>query len=90
MGRLYSGNLNDYKDAIERLKEDHDVDVTRESYHYYNEQYRRSVYGEALRVVTRSGHVLVAKKFEESDEDVRCNTQTAWLRKTHSELKHWK
>ncbi|MRT44563.1 host dGTPase inhibitor, partial [Xylella fastidiosa subsp. multiplex] len=27
MGRIYSGNLNDYKDAVARLQEDHDVTV---------------------------------------------------------------
>ncbi|WAK44904.1 putative Inhibitor of dGTPase [Erwinia phage pEa_SNUABM_57] len=90
MGRLYSGNLNDYKDAIARLKEDHDVEVERETYHYRDIQHMRTVCGEALRVVTRSGCVLAGKAFEESDEDVRCNSQTAWLRKIHSDLKHWK
>ncbi|QXV72976.1 dGTP triphosphohydrolase inhibitor [Edwardsiella phage PVN09] len=34
MGRLYSGNLAAYKDAIERLKEDYDANVVVETYRY--------------------------------------------------------
>ena len=90
MGRLYSGNLAAYKDTIERLREDHDVDVVTETYRYENYSLRRWVAGETLRIVLRSGIVLTAKCFEHDDEDVRCNAQTEWLRKVHSDLKHWK
>lgn len=90
MGRIYSGNLIAYKDAIKRLQEDHDVGVLEESYRYRDEYQNREVCGEALRITTRSGYVLAGKAFEQSDEDVRINEQTAWLRKIHSDLKHWK
>lgn len=90
MGRLYSGNLAQYKDATERLKEDHDVGVVVETFRYENCAQNRWVSGEALLVVLQSGFVLTAKSFDQSDEDMRCNAQTDWLRKVHSDLKHWK
>ena len=79
MGRLYSGNLMAFKDAIARLKEDYDANVVVEPYRY-----------ETLRVILRDGLMMTTKCFEQSDEDVRCNAQTEWLRKVHSDLKHWK
>lgn len=90
IGRIYSGNLNDYKDAVARLQEDHDVTVKVESFSYENpaKMYRSS--GEVLRVFTRSGHPVASRTFEHSDSDVQINAQTAWLRKVHSDLKHWK
>lgn len=90
MGRLYSGNLIAYKDAIERLKEDYDANVVVETYRYEDFIQRRMVAGETLRVTLQNGLMLTAKCFEQSDEDVRCNAKTAWLRKIHSDLKHWK
>ncbi|QXV76810.1 host dGTPase inhibitor [Escherichia phage CarlSpitteler] len=90
MGRLYSGNLMAFKDAIARLKEDHDVSVVVETFRYENYARMRWVSGETLRVVLRNGLVLTSKCFEQDDEDVRCNAQTEWLRKVHSDLKHWK
>ena len=90
MGRLYSGNLMAFKDVIERLKEDHDVSVVTETYRYESYAQLRWVAGETLRIVLRNGLVLTSKCFEQSDEDVRCNAQTEWLRKVHADLKHWK
>ena len=90
MGRLYSGNLMAYKDAIERLKEDYDANVVVEPYRYEDFAQRRMVAGETLRVILRDGFMLTTKCFEQSDEDVRCNAQTEWLRKVHGDLKHWK
>ena len=90
MGRLYCGNLMAYKDAIERLKEDYDANVVVEPYRYEDFAQRRMVAGETLRVILRDGLMLTTKCFEQSDEDVRCNAQTEWLRKVHSDLKHWK
>lgn len=90
MGRLYSGNLMAFKDAIARLKEDYDANVVVEPYRYEDFAQRRMVVGETLRVILRDGLMLTTKCFEQSDEDVRCNAQTEWLRKVHSDLKHWK
>lgn len=90
MGRLYSGNLAAFKDAIERLKEDHDVDVVAETYRREDYAHRRWVAGDILRVVLRNGVELTSKRFGHDDADVRCNAQTEWLRKVHSDLKHWK
>ena len=90
MGRLYSGNLMAFKDAIARLKEDYDANVVVEPYRYEDFAHRRMVAGETLRVILRDGLLLTTKCFEQSDEDVRCNAQTEWLRKVHSDLKHWK
>ena len=91
MGRLYIGNLMAFKDAIARLKEDHDANVVVEPYRYEGFGLpRRMVVGETLRVILRDGLMLTTKCFEQSDEDVRCNAQTEWLRKVHADLKHWK
>lgn len=90
MGRLYSGNLMALKDVIARLKEDYDANVVVEPYRYEDFAQRRMVVGVTLRVILRDGLMLTTKCFEQSDEDVRCNAQTEWLRKTHSDLKHWK
>ncbi|HCU2121961.1 TPA: DUF2745 domain-containing protein [Klebsiella pneumoniae] len=90
MGRIYSGNLNDYKDAVARLKEDHDVTVKMESFSYENPAKLCRSSGEVLRVFTRSGHLVASRTFEHNDSDVRINAQTAWLRKVHSDLQHWK
>lgn len=90
MGRIYSGNLNDYKDAVARLQEDHDVTVKVESFSYENKAKMCRSSGEVLRVFTRSGHPVASRTFEHSDSDAQINAQTAWLRKVHSDLKHWK
>lgn len=90
MGRIYSGNLNDYKDAVARLQEDHDVTVKVESFSYENPAKMCRSSGEVLRVFTRSGHPVASRTFEHSDSDVQINAQTAWLRKVHSDLKQWK
>lgn len=90
MGRLYSGNLNAFKDAVKRLQEDHDVGVLEESYRYEDPANMRWTSGETLSVTTRSGSIITSQRFEQYDEDVRCNAQTDWLRKVHSDLKHWK
>lgn len=90
MGRIYSGNLNDYKDAVARLKEDHDVDVKCESFSYVNHAKLCRTRGDVLRVFTRSGHLVASRTFEYNDDDVRINAQSAWLRKVHSDLNHWK
>ena len=90
MGRLYSGNLMALKDVIARLKEDYDANVVVEPYRYEDFAQRRMVAGETLRVILRDGLMLTTKCFEQSDEDVRCNAQTEWLRKVHADLKHWK
>ena len=90
MGRIYSGSLNDYKDAVARLQEDHDVTVKMESFSYENPAKMCGPSGEVLRVFTRSGHLVASRTFEHSDSDVQINAQTAWLSKVHSDLKHWK
>lgn len=90
MGRIYSGNLNDYKYAVARLQEDHDVTVKMESLSYENPAKMCRTCGEVIRVFTRSGHLVASRTFEYNDSDVQINAQTAWLRKVHSELKHWK
>lgn len=90
MGRIYSGNLNDYKDAVARLQEDHDVTVKVESFSYENPAKMCRSSGEVLSVFTRSGHPVASITLEHSDSDVQINAKTAWLRKVHSDLKHWK
>lgn len=86
---IYSGNLNDYKDALERLKEERNVTVTMETFSYADPARLRTVRGEVIRVLTASGHPVATRTFEHSDSDVQINAQTEWLRKVHCDLKHW-
>lgn len=87
---IYSGNLNDYRDAIDRLTEDCDVTVKQETLVYEDPVKLRRVHAEILRVFTRSGQPVTVRTFEHNDRDVRINAQAAWLRKVHSDLQHWK
>lgn len=87
---IYSGNLNDFRDALDRLTEDHDVTVQRETLRYSDPVKLRMASDEVLRVVTRSGHPLAVRTFQQEDGDVRINAQTAWLRKVRGDLMHWK
>lgn len=90
MGRLYSGNLNEYLDAVARLEEDHDVYALRvETLRYFDESTRSTVITHVVDVRTRSGVTLTSKAFRRKDDDMLYAEMTSWLRKVHSDLRWW-
>lgn len=90
MGRLYSGNLNEYRDAVARLEEDHDVYAAQvETLRYFDESIRSTVIAHVVEVKTRSGVTLTRKVFKRKDDDMLYAEMTSWLRKVHSDLRWW-
>lgn len=90
MGRLHSGNLNEYMDAVARLEEDHDVYALQvETLRYFDESIRSTVTDHVVAVRTRSGVTLTSKVFRRKDDDMLYAEMTSWLRKVHSDLRWW-
>lgn len=90
MGRLYSGNLNEYMDAVARLEEDHDVYAAQvETLRYFDESIRSMVIKHVIVVRTRSGVTLTSRAFRRKDDDMLYAEMTSWLRKVHSDLRWW-
>lgn len=90
MGRLHSGNLNEYRDAVARLEEDHDVYAAQvETLRYFDESIRSTVIDHVVEVRTRSGAILTHKVFRRKDDDMLYAEMTSWLRKVHSDLRWW-
>lgn len=90
MGRLYSGNLNEYMDAVARLEEDHDVYATQvETLRYFDQCTRSTVIAHVVEVRTRSGVALTRKVFRRKDDDMLYAEMASWLRKVHSDLRWW-
>lgn len=90
MGRLYSGNLNAYRDAVARLEEDHDVYAAQvETLRYFDQCTRSTVIAHVVEVKTRSGVTLTRKVFRRNDDDMLYAEMTSWLRKVHSDLRWW-
>lgn len=90
MGRLYSGNLNEYMDAVARLEEDHDVYAAQvETLRYFDQRTRSMVIAHVVGVKTRSGVTLTRKVFQRNDDDILYAEMTSWLRKVHSDLRWW-
>lgn len=85
MGRLYSGNLNEYRDARERLN-DLDLHVIGDVRQHFA---TRCIIA-TLKVVTRSGATLAEKEFSDHDEDIMFLEMAHWLRIMHDQLRHWK
>lgn len=90
MGRLHSGNLNEYMDAVARLEEDHDVYAAQvATQRYFDESTRSTVIEHVVEVSTRSGVTLTRKVFRRKDDDMLYAEMTSWLRKVHSDLRWW-
>lgn len=89
-GHIYSGNLNALKDIIERLRNEHDMVISSHAERY--DDYARNCITvcEVMVVKTQSGTLIDQRAFEFRDADVKCNMQTEWLRRVHSQLQHWK
>lgn len=84
MGRLYSGNLNDFKAACNRLFK-LDFAVISEDFaaegSYVNCM--------SVRVEDRAGNILAQETFCHYDEDVLYITATSWLNRIASQLSTW-
>lgn len=84
MSRLYSGNANDYRHAIEALTALGFSVQARE----FNDQMRQCG-GIALRVTDLKGNTYGADTFTHWDFDVLYNTATSWLNNMYDQLKTW-
>lgn len=85
MGRLYSGNLNDFKAACNRLYQlDFAVIAVEEE---GSPNIKSTMY---LRIEDRTGNMIDSRKFFHHDEDVLYIMGTAWLNNMYDQLKDWK
>ena len=85
MGRLYSGNLNDFKAACNRLYQlDLAVIVVEQE---GSPNIKATMY---LRIEDRAGNLIDSRTFFHSDEDVLYTMGTAWLNHMYDQLKDWK
>lgn len=85
MGRLYSGNLMDFRGACERIAA-MDLKVeTRACYHVHTR-----VHCMAIRVTSEGGGEIASLETQSFDEDVLYLEVTGWLRRVGEELKRWK
>lgn len=84
MGRLYSGNLNDFKSACNRLFQ---LDFAVISEDFVAEgSYVNCMY---VRVEDRAGSILAQETFGRYDEDALYITATSWLNRIASQLETW-
>lgn len=84
MGRLYSGNLNAFKSACNRLYQLDFAVITQES---RDPMRMQGVI--TLRVEDRSGNVYAREDFCHHDEDVLYNTATDFLNGLADQLDTW-
>ena len=85
MGRLYSGNLNDFKAACNRLYQlDLAVIVVEQE---GSPNIKATMH---LRIEDRTGNLIDSRTFFHSDEDVLYTMGTAWLNFMYDRLKDWK
>lgn len=85
MERLYSGNLNDFKAACNRL---YQLDFAVICDDWYIACKRLECI--RLHVEDRSGNLINKKTFCHQDKDVLYNTCTEWLNRMYNQLKDWK
>lgn len=85
MGRLYSGNLNDFKAATNKLFE---LDLAVICDDLYEGNGHR--HGLRVSIEDRAGNLIDSRTFFHRDEDVLYNIGTAWLNRMYDQLKHWK
>lgn len=84
MGRLYSGNLNDFKAACNRLRQ-LDFVVIVDEFICHDSSTNVMV----IRVEDRAGNIIDMVKYRHRDEDVLCNNSTRWLRRIATQLSTW-
>lgn len=85
MGRLYSGNLNDFKAACNRLYQLDLAVIAVEQEGSPN--IKATMY---LRIEDRAGRIIAQEEMYHCDEDVLYNMCTAWLNRMYDQLKDWK
>lgn len=83
-GRLYSGNLNAFKGACNKLYQMDFAVITEEFYDAL-----RMKECMAIRVEDRAGNILSQDSFAHYDVDVLYSTCTAWLNGLHEQLSYW-
>lgn len=85
MGRLYSGNLNAFKAACNRLYQLDFAVISQEFQdHVSHLECMR------LRVEDRAGNIFALKTFAHRDEDVLYNTATGFLNCLANHLDTWR
>ena len=85
MGRLYSGNLNDFNAACYRLYQLDFAVIAVEQEGSPN--IKATMH---LRIEDRTGRIVVQEEIHHSDEDVLYNMATDWLNRIYDQLKDWK
>lgn len=85
MGRLYSGNLNAFKAACNRL---YQLDFAVISHEFQDLASRQECM--RLRVEDRAGNIFAIKTFAHRDEDVLYNTATGFLNCLANQLETWR
>ncbi|WEU68250.1 dNTPase inhibitor [Escherichia phage vB_Ec_Tarrare] len=85
MGRLYSGNLNAFKGACNRLYQMDFAVIVNE---FHDAMYRQECM--KVRIEDRAGNIIIQDTFCHYDVDVLYNTATAWLNGMADQLQHWK
>lgn len=84
MGRLYSGNLNAFKAACNRLYQLDFAVISQES---HDPMMMQEVM--KLRVEDRAGNIFAIETFCHHDEDVLLNTATSFLNGLADQLDTW-
>lgn len=82
MGRLYSGNLNDFKAATNKLFELDLAAICDDSRE--DDGYIR------ISIEDRTGNMIDSRTFFHRDDDVLYSMSTAWLNHMYDQLKDWK
>ncbi|UJD21528.1 dGTP triphosphohydrolase inhibitor [Salmonella phage vB_SAg-RPN15] len=85
MGRLYSGNLNDFKAATNKL---FGLDLAVICDDLYEDNWH--IQGLRVSVEDRTGNLIDSRTFFHRDEDVLYIMVTAWLNHMYDQLKDWK
>ena len=84
MGRLYSGNLNAFIAACNRLYQlDFAVIAVEQE---ASPNIKATMH---LRIEDRAGRILAQEEIHHPDEDVLYNTATAWLNRIATQLEQW-
>ena len=85
MGRLYSGNLNDFKAATNKL---FGLDLAVICDDLYEANGHRQ--GIRVSIEDRAGNLIDSRTFFHLDEDVLYIISTAWLNNMYDQLNDWK
>ena len=85
MGRLYSGNLNAFKAACNRL---YQLDFCVIQQAWYEAHLQKECM--RLQVEDRAGNIFALKTFAHHDEDVLYNTATGFLNCLANQLDTWR